>query len=74
MQFIVSTPSSIKKGNTEFPELPWTAWFAWYPVKVHEQYKWLTTVVRRPNNRVGVTHKDFMKWEYGDMFDLLKVQ
>jgi hypothetical protein len=44
---------------------PWKQWFAWYPVKVHGKSKWLEKVYRR---RIDWP----TKYEYGNIFDLLK--
>ena len=51
--------------------LSWEPWFAWYPVQVHGERVWLTTVYRRCVN----TYADMDNWtryEYGTVFDVLK--
>lgn len=50
---------------------PWKKWFAWYPVKVHNERVWLKTVYRRCINTY-VDMEDWERFEYGDVFDLLK--
>lgn len=50
---------------------PWQSWFAWRPVTVKGQRVWFKTVYRRCIN----TYVDFDNWkryEYGDIFDLIK--
>ena len=55
--------------KTEFG--PYDKWFAWYPVKVHGQRTWLKTVYRRCINTY-VDMEDWKRYEYGDVFDILK--
>jgi hypothetical protein len=52
-----------KKGN-------WHRWFAWHPVKVDGERKWLTFVYRRKwfNPFRDIT----LKTDYGTVFDILK--
>ncbi len=50
---------------------PWEQWFAWYPVKVHNERVWLKTVYRRCINTY-VDMDNWKRYEYGDVFDLLK--
>ena len=50
---------------------PWQQWFAWRPVKIHGKRIWLKTVYRRCINTY-VDYDDWERWEYGDVFDMLK--
>lgn len=50
---------------------PWKEWFAWRPVKIHGKRVWLKTVYRRCINTY-VDYEDWERYEYGDMFDILK--
>lgn len=56
-----------------FPELAWETWFAWFPVKVNGRLAWLSQVFRRRKNRVGISDPQWMKWEYGNLFDYLRM-
>ncbi len=51
--------------------LPWKPWFAWRPVKIHGKRIWLKTVYRRCINTY-VDHDDWERYEYGNLFDVLK--
>lgn len=48
----------------------WKKWFAWYPVKVHGKRVWLTTIYRRKTNTY-VDMDDWVRYEYGTIFDIL---
>jgi hypothetical protein len=50
---------------------PWKQWFAWYPVKVHNKRLWLKTVYRRSINTY-VDMEEWTKYQYGNVFDILK--
>ena len=50
--------------------LPWEKWFAWYPVRVHGKYTWLTTVYRRCLLKY-VDMDDWTHYEYGTIFDVI---
>jgi hypothetical protein len=50
---------------------PWQSWFAWRPVKIHGQRKWLKTVYRRCINTY-VDMDDWKRYEYGTIFDVIK--
>ncbi len=50
---------------------PWQKWFAWHPVTIKGNRRWLKSVYRRNSLKItmhGIAHA----WEYGDMFDVLK--
>ncbi len=49
----------------------WEKWFAWRPVKIHGKRKWLTTVYRRSIISY-VDMDDWLQYEYGTLFDVLK--
>jgi len=51
--------------------MPWQKWFAWYPVQVHGNYTWFTTVYRRCINTY-VDMDDWTRYEYGTVFDIIK--
>ena len=51
---------------------PWTIWFAWYPVyTVNNERVWGKRIYRRKINTY-VDHDDWSRYEYGNMFDILK--
>ncbi len=50
---------------------PWKAWFAWRPVKIKGKNIWMKKVYRRKINTY-VDMEDWTRYEYGDMFDVLK--
>ncbi len=50
---------------------PWQKWFAWRPVTIKGRRIWLKSVYRRRINTY-VDHDDWARYEYGDMFDILK--
>ena len=58
-------PRKVRIGN-------WRSWFAWYPVKVHSKRMWMKTVYRRKVTRY-VDTEEWSTYEYGTIFDLLKV-
>lgn len=49
---------------------PWEQWFAWYPVKVHNERVWLKTVYRRKINEY-VDMESWSRYQYGTIFDVL---
>jgi hypothetical protein len=52
--------------------MPWHIWFAWRPVKtVTGERVWLKKVYRRCINTY-VDHDDWTRYEYGNIFDVLK--
>lgn len=51
---------------------PWKKWFAWRPVKVKGKRAWMKTVYRKEIPKTYVTMDDWTRYEYGDMFDVLK--
>lgn len=51
--------------------MPWKKWFAWYPVKVRDKTVWFKTVYRRCINTY-VDMDNWSRYEYGDVFDVLK--
>jgi hypothetical protein len=51
---------------------PWTIWFAWHPVyTVNNERVWGKRIYRRKINTY-VDHDDWSRYEYGNMFDILK--
>lgn len=50
---------------------PWKPWFAWRPVTIKGNRIWLKKVYRRKINTY-VDHDNWARYEYGDMFDILK--
>ena len=50
---------------------PWKPWFAWRPVKIKNKRIWMKKVYRRCINTY-VDHDNWKRYEYGDMFDVLK--
>ncbi len=50
---------------------PWKPWFAWRPVKIRGKRVWLKNVYRRCINTY-VDYDNWKRYEYGDMFDVLK--
>ena len=52
--------------------MPWTAWYAWYPVKtISGRWIWRTTVYRKKGNNY-VDNEDWAWYFYGDDFDVLR--
>lgn len=51
---------------------PWHKWFAWRPVKVKGKTKWMRFVYRKAIPKTYVTYDDWTRYEYGDLFDVLK--
>lgn len=56
----------------EVPRNPWKKWFAWRPVKVKGKHVWMKTVYRKEIPKTYATYDDWTRYEYGDMFDVLK--
>jgi hypothetical protein len=50
----------------------WQKWFAWRPVKIQGRRVWMTTVYRRTIDTYVDTNV-WQRYEYGTLFDLLKV-
>jgi len=50
----------------------WHKWFAWYPVKVGDQWQWLKFVYRK--KWVNSLNSIDTMTEYGTLFDVLKEQ
>lgn len=51
---------------------PWRIWFAWRPVyTVNNERVWGKRVYRRKINTY-VDHDDWTRYEYGNIFDVLK--
>ena len=50
---------------------PWKEWYAWRPVKVKGQRVWFKKIYRRSINTY-VDQDDWTRYEYGDIFDVLK--
>jgi len=51
--------------------LSWEPWWAWHPVRVHGELTWFCTVYRRCINTY-VDHDDWTRYEYGNIFDIVK--
>lgn len=51
--------------------MPWSKWFAWYPVRVHGKRIWLTMTYRRCINTY-VDMDNWSRYEYGTIFDVLQ--
>lgn len=52
----------------------WTKWFAWYPVTVNGKRVWLQSVYRRWCYTLMFGEQFREEYEYGDLFDVLKVE
>lgn len=50
---------------------PWKPWFAWRPVKFKGKRVWMKKIYRRSINTY-VDQEDWTRYEYGDLFDVLK--
>ena len=50
----------------------WEKKFAWLPVKVHGDRKWMTTVYRRRKSDYGDQRLLPPYYEYGNLFDVLR--
>lgn len=61
----------VQTDSPRDPRGPWKAWFAWRPVKIKGKQIWMKRVYRRSTNTY-VNHDDWTRYEYGDMFDVLK--
>jgi hypothetical protein len=52
--------------------MPWTIWFAWRPVTtINKERIWLKKIYRRQINTY-VDMEDWSRYEYGNIFDILK--
>ena len=51
---------------------PWQKKFAWLPVTVHSERKWLTTVYRRREADYGDQRFAKPRYIYGNLFDVIK--
>jgi len=52
--------------------MPWYIWFAWKPVTtISNERVWLKKIYRRKINTY-VDFDDWSRYEYGNMFDILK--
>ena len=51
--------------------MPWKPWFAWRPVKIKGKRIWMKKIYRRSINTY-VDQDDWTRYEYADMFDVLK--
>lgn len=61
----------VMAGAAESYRAPWEKWFAWRPVTVKGKRAWMKTVYRRRINTY-VNYDDWARYEYGDIFDVLK--
>ena len=52
----------------------WEPWFAWWPVKIEDQWRWLTKVYRKKSyyDLKNITKPIKFNWIYGTIFDILK--
>lgn len=50
---------------------PWKSWFAWRPVTIKSKRVWMKKVYRRKINTY-VDHDNWARYEYGDIFDIIK--
>ena len=50
----------------------WNRWFAWRPVHVRGQWQWLQYVYRYPILKTYETINLPTRYEYGDIFDVLR--
>lgn len=50
---------------------PWKPWFAWRPVTFKGKRVWMKKIYRRSINTY-VDHDDWTRYEYGDIFDVIK--
>ena len=63
---------SVKAGVARKIELgPWKPWFAWRPVKLKGKRVWMKKIYRRSINTY-VDMDDWTRYEYGDIFDVIK--
>ena len=51
--------------------LKWEKRFAWWPIKIHDKWHWLTKVYRREIPKSYVNYDDWTRYEYGTIFDVL---
>lgn len=59
-------------GVTKTKEVSmWKPWFAWRPVTIKGKRIWLKKVYRRKTNTY-VNYDDWARYEYGDIFDIIK--
>lgn len=66
--------AGVSQGPTTWAQQPkykWEPWFAWYPVKVHGKYKWMTKVWRKVTMIRDDMHI-YATYGYGNMFDVIK--
>jgi hypothetical protein len=53
---------------------PWQIWFAWRPVKtVTGEQIWFKKIYRRTTWHFGGDNGQWAKYEYGNLFDILKL-
>ena len=62
----------VQQGPETKISYPWKKWFAWRPVKVKGKHTWMKTVYRKEIPKTYATYDDWTRYEYGDMFDVLK--
>lgn len=48
---------------------PWEPYYAWKPLKIKNEWYWLTRVYRREKNIAVYPHQG---WEFGNAFDVLR--
>ncbi len=60
----VSVPRKMELG-------PWKPWFAWRPIKFKGKRVWMKKIYRRTINTY-VDMEDWTRYEYGDIFDVIK--
>jgi hypothetical protein len=57
---------AITQANTT-----WELWYAWYPVKMHNKWKWLTHIYRIRIPQSYVDYDDWTHYKYGTLFDVI---
>jgi hypothetical protein len=65
----------VASGTTRHYHKPssWEPWFAWRPVKIEKQWRWLTKVYRKKlyYGLENITESIKFDWIYGTIFDVL---
>jgi hypothetical protein len=47
----------------------WKKWWAWRPVRVHGKWTWFKIIYRK---KINTYDDDWVKYEYGTIFDVLR--
>ena len=65
----------VVSGTTSHYHEPssWEPWFAWKPVKIENNWRWLTKVYRKKSyyDLENITESIKFNWIYGTIFDVL---